>query len=141
MIANISPNISSFGETQNTLHWADRAKEIRIKAPDANEDPLPVPKTEKDQAKLILGLQNENHQLRVQLARQTDAFETQSTILGCRFFPNLTNNRISSSDPQSLSCNNMPVNGLLALSKSMKIRPISRIPEYPLSTKLPSFQK
>ncbi|CAI8593032.1 unnamed protein product [Vicia faba] len=70
MIANISPSILSFGETQNTLHWADRAKEIRTKAPDANEDLLPVPKTEKDQAKLILGLQNENRQLRVQLARQ-----------------------------------------------------------------------
>ncbi|KAL5052718.1 hypothetical protein RYX36_033400, partial [Vicia faba] len=108
MIANISPSILSFGETQNTLHWADRAKEIRTKAPDVNEDLLPVPKTEKDQAKLILGLQNENRRLRVQLARQTDAFETQSTILGCRFFPNITNNRISSSDPQSLSCNNMP---------------------------------
>ncbi|KAL5061068.1 hypothetical protein RYX36_032672, partial [Vicia faba] len=109
MIANISPSILSFGETQNTLHWADRAKEIRTKAPDVNEDLLPVPKTEKDQAKLILGLQNENRRLRVQLARQTDAFETQSTILGCRFFPNITNNRISSSDPQSLSCNNMPL--------------------------------
>ncbi|CAI8612837.1 unnamed protein product [Vicia faba] len=70
MIANISPSILSFGETQNTLHWADRAKEIRTKAPDANEDLLPVPKTEKDQAKLILGIQNENRQSRVQLARQ-----------------------------------------------------------------------
>ncbi|XP_058723070.1 kinesin-like protein KIN-8A isoform X2 [Vicia villosa] len=70
MIANISPSILSFGETQNTLHWADRAKEIRTKAPDANEDLLLVPKTETDQAKLILELQNENRQLRIQLARQ-----------------------------------------------------------------------
>lgn len=31
MIANISPSNHSFGETQNTLHWADRAKEIRTK--------------------------------------------------------------------------------------------------------------
>lgn len=31
MIANISPCSLSFGETQNTLHWADRAKEIRTK--------------------------------------------------------------------------------------------------------------
>lgn len=31
MIANISPSNLSFGETQNTLHWADRAKEIRNK--------------------------------------------------------------------------------------------------------------
>ncbi|CAK8534355.1 unnamed protein product [Lathyrus sativus] len=70
MIANISPSILSFGETQNTLHWADRAKEIRTKAPDANKDLLPVPNTETDQAQLILELQNENRQLRIQLARQ-----------------------------------------------------------------------
>ncbi|KAI5383338.1 hypothetical protein KIW84_070665 [Lathyrus oleraceus] len=57
MIANISLSILSFGETQNTLHWADKAKEIRTKAPDANEDLLPVPKTETDQAQLILELQ------------------------------------------------------------------------------------
>lgn len=31
MIANISPCNLVFGETQNTLHWADRAKEIRTK--------------------------------------------------------------------------------------------------------------
>jgi kinesin family member 18/19 len=31
MIANISPSNLSFGETQNTLHWADRAKEIKTK--------------------------------------------------------------------------------------------------------------
>lgn len=31
MIANISPSNLSFSETQNTLHWADRAKQIRTK--------------------------------------------------------------------------------------------------------------
>ncbi|KAI3689192.1 hypothetical protein L2E82_47142 [Cichorium intybus] len=31
MIANISPSNLSFGETQNTLQWADRAKEIHSK--------------------------------------------------------------------------------------------------------------
>ena len=31
MIANISPSNLTFGETQNTLHWADRAKEIKTK--------------------------------------------------------------------------------------------------------------
>ncbi|KAL5073074.1 hypothetical protein RYX36_012058, partial [Vicia faba] len=49
-------------------------------------------------------------------------------------------NRISSSDPQSLSCN-MPVIRLLALYKSTKIRPISRVPEYLLSTKITFFSK
>nr|CAB3503753.1 unnamed protein product [Digitaria exilis] len=31
MVANISPSNLSYGETQNTLHWADRAKEIKTK--------------------------------------------------------------------------------------------------------------
>ncbi|PWZ37903.1 Kinesin-like protein KIN-8A [Zea mays] len=31
MVANISPSNLSFGETQNTFHWADRAKEIKTK--------------------------------------------------------------------------------------------------------------
>ena len=31
MITNISPSNLSFGETQNTLHWANRAKEIKTK--------------------------------------------------------------------------------------------------------------
>jgi kinesin family protein 18/19 len=31
MIANISPAHQQLSETQNTLHWADRAKEIRTK--------------------------------------------------------------------------------------------------------------
>lgn len=36
MIANISPSNLSFGETQNTLHWADRAKEIKTKVRSEN---------------------------------------------------------------------------------------------------------
>ncbi|KAK2367953.1 kinesin protein KIN-8A [Trifolium repens] len=68
MIANISPSNLSFGETQNTLHWANRAKEIRTKATDANEDLLPIPGTEIDQAKLVLELQKENRELRMHLA-------------------------------------------------------------------------
>ncbi|XAR63874.1 Plus-end-directed kinesin ATPase [Bertholletia excelsa] len=70
MIANISPSTLSFGETQNTLHWADRAKEIRTKACDANEEIMQVPELETDQAKLLLELQKENRELRAQLARQ-----------------------------------------------------------------------
>ncbi|KAA8541150.1 hypothetical protein F0562_025104 [Nyssa sinensis] len=70
MIANISPSNLSFGETQNTLHWADRAKEIRTKACDANEEILQLPESETDQAKLLLELQKENRELRIQLARQ-----------------------------------------------------------------------
>ncbi|KAL3512310.1 hypothetical protein ACH5RR_025027 [Cinchona calisaya] len=69
MIANISPSNLSFGETQNTLHWADRAKEIRTKSCDANEE-IQVPDSETDQAKLLLELQKENRDLRMQLARQ-----------------------------------------------------------------------
>ncbi|XP_008244056.1 PREDICTED: kinesin-like protein KIF19 isoform X2 [Prunus mume] len=70
MIANISPCNLSFGETQNTLHWADRAKEIRTKACDVNEEVLQVPESDTDQAKLLLELQKENRELRVQLAHQ-----------------------------------------------------------------------
>ncbi|KAF6168997.1 hypothetical protein GIB67_038494 [Kingdonia uniflora] len=70
MIANISPSNLSFGETQNTLHWADRAKEIRTKACVANEEALQFPVSDTDQAKLLLELQKENRELRVQLAKQ-----------------------------------------------------------------------
>ncbi|KAI3684964.1 hypothetical protein L6452_34194 [Arctium lappa] len=68
MIANISPSNLSFSETQNTLHWADRAKEIRTK--EANEETTQIPNSETDQTKLLLELQKENHDLRAQLARQ-----------------------------------------------------------------------
>ncbi|KAK9073270.1 hypothetical protein SSX86_007594 [Deinandra increscens subsp. villosa] len=70
MIANISPSNLSFAETQNTLHWADRAKEIRTKAYEANVEITKVPISETDQTKLLLELQKENHDLRAQLARQ-----------------------------------------------------------------------
>ncbi|CAO2183402.1 unnamed protein product [Urochloa humidicola] len=71
MIANISPSNLSFGETQNTIHWADRAKEIKTKAlTTANEDVLNVPDSEADQAKLLLELQKENSVLREQLVKQ-----------------------------------------------------------------------
>ncbi|KAL5751390.1 hypothetical protein ACOSP7_025993 [Xanthoceras sorbifolium] len=70
MIANISPCNMSFGETQNTLHWADRAKEIRTKACEPNEEKLEVPECGTDQTKLLLELQKENRELRVQMARQ-----------------------------------------------------------------------
>ncbi|CAO2179288.1 unnamed protein product [Urochloa humidicola] len=71
MIANISPSNLSFGETQNTIHWADRAKEIKTKALTiANEDVLNVPDSEADQAKLLLELQKENSVLREQLVKQ-----------------------------------------------------------------------
>ncbi|KAK8690769.1 hypothetical protein V6N13_074295 [Hibiscus sabdariffa] len=58
MIANISPSNLSFGETQNTLHWAYRAKEIRTKA------------------NLLLELQKENRELRVQLTCQQQKLVT-----------------------------------------------------------------
>eukprot|EP01018_Ginkgo_biloba_P007825 Gb_08284 [translate_table: standard] len=68
MIANISPSIHTFGETQNTLHWADRAKEIRTKACTANED-FQLPESQSEQTKLLLEVQKENQQLRMQIAR------------------------------------------------------------------------
>ncbi|KAF9595551.1 hypothetical protein IFM89_000688 [Coptis chinensis] len=63
MIANISPSNLSFGETQNTLHWADHAKEIRTKACEANEEILQVPTTDTNKAKLLLELQKKNRDL------------------------------------------------------------------------------
>lgn len=68
MIANISPSNLSYSETQNTLHWADRAKQIRTKACVANEE-FEVPESQIEQAKLLLEVQKENQQLRMQLAR------------------------------------------------------------------------
>lgn len=68
MIANISPSIQSFGETQNTLHWADRAKEIRTKACNANEE-FQVPESESEQVKLLHEVQKENQKLRMQIAQ------------------------------------------------------------------------
>lgn len=68
MIANISPSIQTFGETQNTLHWADRAKEIRTKACVANEE-FQVPESESEQVKLLHEVQKENQKLRMQIAQ------------------------------------------------------------------------
>ncbi|CAI8610194.1 unnamed protein product [Vicia faba] len=76
MIANISPSSLSFGETQNTVHWADRAKEIRLKVSETNEDQLQIHETDTDQAKLIHGLQKENHEIRMQLAQQQQKLST-----------------------------------------------------------------
>ncbi|CAK7323150.1 unnamed protein product [Dovyalis caffra] len=69
MIANIGPSNLSFGETQNTLHWADRAKEIRTKACETQEE-IQLPECETDQAKLLIEVQKENRELRVQLVQQ-----------------------------------------------------------------------
>ncbi|XP_042435924.1 kinesin-like protein KIN-8A [Zingiber officinale] len=69
MIANISPSNLSFGETQNTLHWADRAKEIKTKGCVTVEEHIHVPDSGVDQAKLVLELQKENSELRQQLVR------------------------------------------------------------------------
>ncbi|KAH7288003.1 hypothetical protein KP509_31G006700 [Ceratopteris richardii] len=81
MIANISPSNLAFGETQNTLHWADRAKQIRTKASDVSEE-VPVPESESDQAKLLLEVQKENQQLRMQLARlQQKLLSTESSAI------------------------------------------------------------
>ncbi|XP_044349023.1 kinesin-like protein KIN-8A [Triticum aestivum] len=71
MIANISPSNLSFGETQNTLHWADRAKEIKTKPLTAgNEEVFKAPDSDTDQAKLVLELQKENSELRQQVVKQ-----------------------------------------------------------------------
>lgn len=69
MIANISPSNLSFGETQNTLHWADHAKEIKTKTQQTtvNEEVLDQPDSE---TMLVLELQKENRVLREQLAKQ-----------------------------------------------------------------------
>ncbi|KAI4324621.1 hypothetical protein MLD38_030092 [Melastoma candidum] len=70
MIANISPSNLSFGETQNTLHWADRAKHIRSKVCDPCEETMGLPESETKKAELLLEVQKENQELRAQLARQ-----------------------------------------------------------------------
>ncbi|EFJ38461.1 hypothetical protein SELMODRAFT_402396 [Selaginella moellendorffii] len=66
MIANITPSHVSFGETQNTLHWADKAKEIRTKVTAKEE--LEIPESQEEQTKLLLEMQKQNQQLRLQLA-------------------------------------------------------------------------
>ncbi|KAF4398782.1 hypothetical protein G4B88_028145 [Cannabis sativa] len=89
MIANISPSNLSFGETQNTLHWADRAKEIRTKAcEEMSEEIQQPPESETDRAKLLLELQKENRELRLQMARQQQKLITlQAQSLAANFSP------------------------------------------------------
>ncbi|KAJ9677108.1 hypothetical protein PVL29_022216 [Vitis rotundifolia] len=106
MIANISPSNLSFGETQNTLHWADRAKEIRNKACDTNEEIQQVPESEADQAKLLLELQKENRELRVQLARQQQkvlTLQAQSLAANCSPTPSSVTSLLS--PPSSIQPN------------------------------------
>nr|AMS24231.1 kinesin 8-IIb protein [Marsilea vestita] len=82
MIANISPSNMSFGETQNTLYWADRAKEIRTKGCVTNEE-IQVPESGCEQLQLLLEVQKENHQLRMQVAQLQQkliAFESHSLV-------------------------------------------------------------
>ncbi|KAK8928728.1 Kinesin-like protein FLA10 [Platanthera zijinensis] len=88
MIANISPGHFSFSETQNTLHWADRAKEIRTKASSAIDETTDIPET--GQTKLLLVLQKENSELRQQ------AIRLQQKLL------NLQAQALSSQSPQQL---------------------------------------
>jgi len=52
MIANVSPSVASFGESQNTLHWADRAKEIRT-APQAERDAAEAEATARAEAEAV----------------------------------------------------------------------------------------
>ncbi|KAL1197321.1 Kinesin-like protein KIN-8A [Cardamine amara subsp. amara] len=114
MIANISPSSHSFGETQNTLHWADRAKEIRIKGCEANEE---VVKADEqggpDQAKLLLELQKENRELRVQLVKQQQKLLT----LQAENLATANNNNNISLTPPSISSLMTPPSALTAQQK------------------------
>ncbi|KAL3677502.1 hypothetical protein R1sor_027450 [Riccia sorocarpa] len=69
MIANVSPSNISFGETQNTLHWAARAKEIKTKGNEVNEELMQVPEDEEEKSRLVMQMQKENQMLRLQIAR------------------------------------------------------------------------
>ncbi|KAH9325216.1 hypothetical protein KI387_005394, partial [Taxus chinensis] len=68
MIANISPSSTSYSETQNTLHWANRAKEIRTKSSIANEE-LEIPDSQIEMTKQLLESQKQNEELRMQVAQ------------------------------------------------------------------------
>ncbi|KAL2636325.1 hypothetical protein R1flu_007804 [Riccia fluitans] len=74
MIANVSPSNSSFGETQNTLHWAARAKEIKTKGNEANEEIHLMPEDQEEKSKLLAQMQKENQMLRLQIARLERSF-------------------------------------------------------------------
>lgn len=116
MIANISPSSQSFGETQNTLHWADRAKEIRMKGCEVNEEVVQMGEEEgADQAKLLLELQKENCELRVQLAKQQQKLLTlQAENLAAA---NNNNNNNISLTPPSISSLMTPPSALTAQQK------------------------
>ncbi|KFK44023.1 hypothetical protein AALP_AA1G205200 [Arabis alpina] len=113
MIANISPSNHSFGETQNTLHWADRAKEIRVKGCEVNEEVVQVGEQGgPDQAQLLLELQKENRELRVQLAKQQQKVLTlQAETLAA------ANNNDISQTPPSISSLMTPPSALTAQQK------------------------
>ncbi|CAA0218532.1 unnamed protein product [Arabidopsis thaliana] len=114
MIANISPSSQSFGETQNTLHWADRAKEIRVKECGVNEEVVQVGEEEgADQAKLLLELQKENSELRVQLAKQQQKLLT----LQAENIAAANNNNNISLTPPSISSLMTPPSALTAQQK------------------------
>ncbi|KAI9093329.1 hypothetical protein K1719_027343 [Acacia pycnantha] len=68
-VTTVASYITLQAKINNTLHWADRAKEIRAKTCDATEDVVPVAETKTDQAKLVLELQKGNRELRMQLAK------------------------------------------------------------------------
>lgn len=114
MIANISPSNLSYSETQNTLHWADRAKQIRTKACVAIEE-FEVPESQIDQAKLLLEVQKENQQLRMQLARlQQKLLANQSQALTCSSSPScpspLPPSPLSPSNITQMSDRHQPMN-------------------------------
>ncbi|CAN8312499.1 unnamed protein product [Cochlearia groenlandica] len=115
MIANISPSNHSFGETQNTLHWADRAKEIRVKGCEVNEELVQVGEQEgPDQAKLMLEIQKENRELRVLLANQQQklmALQAETIAAAAN-----NNNNISQTPP-SISSLMTPPSALTAQQK------------------------
>ncbi|GLJ14717.1 hypothetical protein SUGI_0238550 [Cryptomeria japonica] len=78
IIANISPSNLTYSETKNTLHWADRAKEIRTRAC-INEE-LEKLEVQIEHSKLLLEMQKEIQQLRMQndqLQRKLIAVENQ----------------------------------------------------------------
>ncbi|KAE8658311.1 P-loop containing nucleoside triphosphate hydrolases superfamily protein isoform 1 [Hibiscus syriacus] len=79
MITNISPSNVSFGETQSTLHWADRTKEIQTK---------------------------ENRELQIQLVRQRQkllSFQSQSIAAIANISPPTPTSLTSITTPPSTS--------------------------------------
>ncbi|CAH8381379.1 unnamed protein product [Eruca vesicaria subsp. sativa] len=113
MIANISPSNHSFGETQNTLHWADRAKEIRVKGCEVNEEVVQVSEGP-DQTKLLLELQEENRELRVKLVEQQQKVLTlEAETLAAA----ANNNNNISPTPPSISSLMTPPSALTAQQK------------------------